>query len=419
MKKLKKFLKKSIKNNPKIVMPTKEQLELIYRVSKDNPFYWSIFLEIYEFYEDWDNDVSEMVDIYRKQDAESDLRYDFGMSLFIEELYDIASKLFEKYLEDFPNHINTNYNLAQCYEIEQDNRAIEYYKKVLNLDPLHIASYFSLAKFYRNKNQYKMALKLYKKVLTIEGLPINDIYQVFLNMGDIYRDIKKPKKAIACYTKAITINKERDDNPRNYFLYLKVGVLSPKKYKIEYFKKATNSRPDRYEAYYYLGTTYLDNKKYKKAISSLKKALDLNKQFAQAEVNLGVAYERLDKDKKAMACYERALKLDKSVFQAYINLFSLYEEEHNYPPEEIEKEFIERFKEERDVYVQYVVTMYLLDIYHGKKIDLDVFEKEYKNAGKACCTFDAKIILKETRKKDKKQVKELIEVLKKYTKVIK
>jgi len=419
MKKLKKYLKKAIRNNPKIVMPTKEQLELIDKISANDPFYWSMFLEIYDYYEEWDSGELELMDSEIEDAKEDEKSYLLGTFFFIDEVEEIAEKLFERYLENFPDHINANYKLARCYDNSGNNRAVEYYKKVLKLDPSHVEAYFSLAQLYARENHYKLALKLYNNLLKMESLEVHHKYQAFLDMGDIYRDTQKAKKAVFYYKKAIKINNRRDDKTRNYFLYIKIGAYSSKKYKIKYFEKATEVRPDRYEAYYHLGSSYLNEKRYKKAISSLKKAIALNKQFPQAEVNLGVAYERLDKDKKAMACYERALKWGKNVFQAYINIFSLYREEHKYPPKEIEKEFIKRFKADKDVYVQYIALMYLLDIYHGKKIDLTVFQKEYKDAGKECCTYKSKIILKNTRKKDKKKVSELMEVLKQYTKVVK
>jgi len=294
----------------------------------------------------------------------------------------------------------------------------KFIKEEKRIDSSHMDSYWSLAKICKKNKEYDKALSYYKIVLNLT-LPTHQLYDVILEMGDIYRDTQQKEKAVRCYKKAIKINNKRDEKTRNYYLYLKCGHLSSsRKMSIKNFKEAIKVRPDRYEAYSALGVRYL-HKNDNKVIELLKKSLKENPRNAQAQVNMGVAYGNLDKDKKALKCYKRALLLDSNLFQSYINLFSLYEEKHKYPPKKIERMFIEKFKKKRDIYVMYVIISYLVDIYYGKEIDLTVFEKEYKNAGMKCCRFKAKNILKDTRKKDKKRVSELLEVLKKHTKLIK
>jgi len=418
MKKLEKFIKKAIKDNTEISMPTQKQLEMIYKLSFNKKFYWSLFIELYLNFESWDYIEYEYFEKVLKEKGKDELLYSFAMDFFTLSDYTIAIKVFQKYLKKYPNHFHANYNIAQSYKQEgEKDKAIEYYQKSLKLDISHTPSYIAIANIYKNSRDYDKALEYYNIALNLT-LSTPQRYDIILKTGDIYRDIQKRKKAIIYYKKAIKINNKRDDKPRNYYLYLKSAHLSKNRKKsIKYYKKAIEVRPDRYESYYSLGTSYV-HKKNKKAIKLLKKSLELNSTNAQAYVNMGVSYENLDRDKKALKLYAKALKLDSSVFQSYINMFSLYEKKHQYLPKNIETMFIEKFQNNKDVYVMYIVMMYLVDIYHGKEIDLTIFEKEYKNAGMKCCSFEAKKVLKDTRKKDKKRVAELLEVLKKHTEII-
>ena len=332
-------------------------------------------------------------------------------------------KKLEKIIREVVKNSNkttpTQEKIAKPYYKEGDvKRAIEHYEQNLVLDSSDIDIYFKLAQIYRQHKEYDKALEYYQVVLRLRPLT-HQLYEIMLYMGDIYRDTKKNKEAINCYKKAIKINNKRDEKERNYYLYLKSGHLSAtNKTRIKYYEKAIEVGEKGYEAYYSLGTTYV-NKKDDVAIELFKKALKLHPYYAQAYVNMGVAYENLNKEEKALKCYTKAVSVNPTVFQAYINLFSLYEDRHEYLPDEIERTFIENFKENKNIYVMYVVMGYLVDIYHGKEIDLDVFEKEYRDAGMECCTFKAKKILKNTRKKDKKSVSKLLEVIKIHTKVLK
>ncbi len=418
MKKLEKFIKKAIQENSKIIMPTKKQLETINRLSFNKSFYWSLFLELYLWNESWDEIEYEDFEKILKEEGRDALLYSFAINCLQNGNYPIAIKALKRYIKKYPNHLYPNFNIAQAYYEEgEKEKAIKYYEKSLEIDLSDVDTYLKLGKIHKESKEYNKALKYYKTALNLT-ITTHEFYDIMLKMHDIYRDTKKKKEAVACYKKAIKKNNERDDKPRNYYLYIKSGWLSKSKKKcIENYKKAIEVRPERYEAYYILGIKYI-HRKDNKAIKLFKKSLKLNPQNAQAQVNMGVAYGNLDKDKKALKCYKRALALDSSLFQAYINIFSLYEEMHKYFPKKIEDMFIKNFKENRDVYVMYIAMGYLVDIYHGKEIDLTIFEKKYKNAGMECCTFNAKEILKKIRKKDKKKVSELLEILKKNTKII-
>lgn len=420
MKKLKKFIKKEMQKNSEITMPTEKQLESINQLSFNKPLYWSLFLELYLLKESWDEDEMgyEYFEEILKEEGREGLLYSLAIDFFHWGDYPIVIKALKRYLKKHPNHFYANYSIAQAYYKEgEKKKAIESYEKSLKIDSSHINTYFALGKIYKQSKEYENALNYYNIALNL-NLTTHQLYDGLLEVGDIYRDTQKKKEAVAYYKKAIKINNKRDDKPRNYYLYLKSGHLSPtKKMRTKNYKKAIEVRPDRYEAYYSLGTNYL-HKKNNKSIELFKKSLKLNSHNAQAQVNMGLAYQNLDKNKKALKCYSRALDINPSVFQAYINMFSLYQEKHQYLPKEIESMFLENFQENRDIYVMYIAMVYLIDIYHGKEIDLSIFEKKYKDSGMECCTFESKKILKKTRKKDKKRVAKLLKVLKEHTKLI-
>lgn len=419
MKKLEKFLKQSIEHNDELTMPTKEELKKIDELTFGEKFYWSIFLELYYYNESWDffdyETLKEEILKYGKEEILNTLSRDF---IYYED-FEMVIKLLKKYLKKYPHNYSANYKIATAYQYEGEiDKSIDHYHKSFEID-MTIDSCWALAKLYKYKEEYDTSLNYYQLLLDRE-LSENGYYMMILEIGDIYRDTDKKEEAIECYKKAVKINNRREDKPRNYFLYIKIGTLAKnRKQKIKNFKKAVSVRPERHEAYFNLGYQYLSAKKNKKAIETFKNYLKVSPPTAQVYVNMGLAYGSLDKDNKAMKCYKKAIKTDENVFQSYLNLFHLYEDEHKYPPKEYEEMFLTKFKNNKDVYINYLIVIYLLDIYHGKEIDLTIIEKKYKNAGMSCCTLNPKKLLKSIRKRDREQVSKLIEVLKEHTNVIK
>ena len=71
--------------------------------------------------------------------------------------------------------------------------------------------------------------------------------------------------------------------------------------------------------YYFVGTTYLQLKKYDEAINNFKQALKYNSLFAETYNNLGIALAEKKKYSLALSYYNKAIKLKADYIDAYLN----------------------------------------------------------------------------------------------------
>jgi len=109
-------------------------------------------------------------------------------------------------------------------------------------------------------------------------------------------------------------NKKYNLNLGANYTYIGSHFLSEKEYQkaVKFFKKAVALEPHRAEAYNMLGLGYFYTKEYKNAVKQYRAALSKNKNLYQANNNLAVLFEKLSKRKEAIHEYQRSLKVNPS-----------------------------------------------------------------------------------------------------------
>jgi Tfp pilus assembly protein PilF len=87
------------------------------------------------------------------------------------------------------------------------------------------------------------------------------------------------------------------------------------------FSCASNHRMQtkQAEAYFDLGTKYLQQGEYDQAISGYNKALELNPGYAEAYLNRGIAYRNKGQHDQAVSDYGKVLQIDPKDARAYCN----------------------------------------------------------------------------------------------------
>lgn len=75
-------------------------------------------------------------------------------------------------------------------------------------------------------------------------------------------------------------------------------------------EKGTKQFPESYEAYEYLGITYLNSGLSNRAIGALKKAVEIKPDSATANYNLAIAFENAGVIEDALAHYSSAVELN-------------------------------------------------------------------------------------------------------------
>jgi len=75
----------------------------------------------------------------------------------------------------------------------------------------------------------------------------------------------------------------------------------------------------KYELFFLLGTTYLQQENYNQAIENFNISIKLNSNFPSTFNNKGIALSKIEKNKEAILNYDKAIKLKKDYFDAYLN----------------------------------------------------------------------------------------------------
>ena len=115
----------------------------------------------------------------------------------------------EKAIENYKKAIEINPNLADAYvglgtiylDDEQVDEAIKYFKRAIEINPAYIAAYLNLGATYEYNDQLDEAIVSYEKTIEINPR----IVRVYVSLGDLYLQKGDRDKAIKAYEKIIEL----------------------------------------------------------------------------------------------------------------------------------------------------------------------------------------------------------------------
>jgi superkiller protein 3 len=187
--------------------------------------------------------------------------------------------------------------------------AIEYYQKVVAINPSDAMAYNNMGAAYGDLKNYNEAIWCYQKAIAIDP---NHAY-AYGNMGNAYDDLKNYNEAIRCYQKAIAID------PNNAYTYNNMGNayshLEDYREAIKYYQKAIDLDPNHAYAYGNMGNAYGDLKNYNEAIRYFKKVIDIdpnNNAAYHGIYGMAVRIGRRDR-KEAIKLYDILIAHRKSI----------------------------------------------------------------------------------------------------------
>ena len=275
---------------------------------------------------DW---LLEKLDIYSERGV---------LFIFKDMLLELLNRDFNYKKADVLNNLGTSY-----YSLGNYNKAIEYYKKALEirintLDENHpdvASSYNNLGAAYNGLGDYNKAIYFFEKALEIKintlGENHPNVASSYNNLGAAYNDLGDYNKAIEYHEKALeirinTLDENHSDLATSYNnLGAAYNNLGDYNKAIEYYKKALEIRintldenhPDLATSYYNLGISYDGLEDYGKAIEYYKKALEIrintldenHPDIASSYNNLGVVYNDLGDYNKAIEYHEKPLEI--------------------------------------------------------------------------------------------------------------
>lgn len=195
-------------------------------------------------------------------------------------------------------------------------KAIEYYKKAIQLKPDDAEPYGALGFTYCMMKRYKESIEASKKAINLKP----DSAFAYSTLGSSYKGIGLLKKAIECYKQSIKLD---PDNPLIHHL-LAIAYWDTRKYKeaIESFKVAIQLEPNPKLRCLYvrgLGTLYNNIGQHAEALVCAKEMVKLEPNSPEAHYSLGMAYSIVGQRALALEEYKILKTLDKKEADTLFN----------------------------------------------------------------------------------------------------
>jgi tetratricopeptide (TPR) repeat protein len=211
-----------------------------------------------------------------------------------------------------------NQMLADHFNRNTIDQAIDYYKKAIDSDPFQAPFHSNLASLYMNKGNLDKAIEeLYQAYLIRPEEPnhADRLTNAFLQKGDLDRALIFSKKTVEL-------------NPSEAGYYNNLGAILSKKSMheeaINTFKKAIEINPKEPIYLDNLTKLYLNLGKYDELIPYYEKLIHLNPSVADYHNNLGSIYKRKKQPEDAIQSYKKAVALESNNPVYTYNLASTY-----------------------------------------------------------------------------------------------
>ncbi|MCX8021390.1 MAG: tetratricopeptide repeat protein [Syntrophorhabdaceae bacterium] len=196
--------------------------------------------------------------------------------------------------------------------------SVTLWSDVIEKYPEAVIAYNNRALSYTERGEYQLAIKDYRKALTIDPddyTTHTNICSLFIKMGDL-------KNAYMHCSNAIKLKPE----PYDALNGLGTIFFHIKDYKkaLIYYRMAVNMNPLFAQAYYNLCSTYQNMREFGLAIEACNRAIEIKPDYVEAYINLGSIFLSINDYKRAVQFYKHALEIDPDFPPTHNNLSVVY-----------------------------------------------------------------------------------------------
>jgi serine/threonine protein kinase/Flp pilus assembly protein TadD len=235
-----------------------------------------------------------------------------------------VAKSYELYLEG--RGYLQDFQMAENIE-----RAINLFKRAIELDPEYALAYAGLGEAYRrmydetrDSEWVDLAIQYSERAKEIN----NKLPAVHVTLGIIQQATGRYDEAVNSYRRALELDPVNADAYRG--LARAYSYLGSTDEAEETFKRSIRLRPSYWDGYNHLGGFYLEQAKYKEAIQPYEKVIELIPNSSLGYSNLAIVYYYLEDYPKAIELFEKAAE-NESRYDVWYNLATLhYYHESNY-----------------------------------------------------------------------------------------
>ncbi len=230
-----------------------------------------------------------------------------ALEYFNKKDYNKALNLFNEVLENDKNNPNIISNIGLCYaNLNDDDKAQEFYLKALNIDNKMVQTIINLSDSYVKTNKILEAIDLLQTA--VYNLPEVSVLKHYLSR--VYSIDKRYEEA------SFVLNEILDENPKDIDANWDLGVISFEQgdYQsaISFFENVIAQKDDNPAIFYKTALAYEANDEIDKAISYLLRAIVLNENFEIAYKKLGIFFMAKGDNRSAIDYFEDYLNFDLS-----------------------------------------------------------------------------------------------------------
>jgi len=266
----KKEFKKVIKLGKKLTKKYPEDFQLLYALGLS-------FVNL-QNYTDAENCFKKIL-LFRKT---AEILYNYG---------NIQSKLknYKKAINSFNEAISLNPNFSEAYNslgvikklINENEEAIQYYKKAIATKNDNISAYFNLAIALKDDKKYEACKTTYEKILEIDKFN----FRAKHDLGTINSVLGNFKVARKYYKEALKENNEYFKSYKNYIEITKIDKEDNIFKKLEKIKINNLSDQNKIDLFYSLSKGYFDQQQIKIGFKYLEKAKQIKKNISNYSIN--------------------------------------------------------------------------------------------------------------------------------------
>lgn len=245
---------------------------------------------------------------------------------------------------------------AELHIVGENERAREYLRKSIELNPYNDLAYVDLIFSYQMDGQSEEAATYFQQ--QIDKDPYNEKAWYFL--GVALQDMELVEKAIEAYDYAIVI---KEDYVEAYFQKaFAYKILDYHKNAIQVLKEALRFDVDKPRLYYEIGESYEELKEYEKAIENYQEALKVYEEFPDAWIGIGVCLGEIGKAKEGLEYIKRGFNMDpENLHYRLIYADTLGDQRHFADAEEIYEKLTEDFPNINEVWLDYSELFYKME----------------------------------------------------------
>ncbi|RME90307.1 MAG: hypothetical protein D6767_07055, partial [Candidatus Hydrogenedentota bacterium] len=191
------------------------------------------------------------------------------------------------------------------FQVAQRNplKALELYKKALQINPDYVPALLAIGKLYRNLGALKSASQNLHRALSKSGPDAS----VLLEMGSVYRQLGALQKSLEALKQAHRLSKKNTEIMAQLALtYLELGNLKKAR---DWISKGKKEKPDSPQFRLLLARTYLMEGRPRRAKRILQIVLKSNPRNFEANLLLALILNVQGKTKKALMYAKKAVSI--------------------------------------------------------------------------------------------------------------